>query len=334
MVFVIFVLAVVIYLFVGFYRSVMQTVGELRTAAKGMVQGNKPEEQIVLTSQDELSEVVHAFNDVAGALVEANQEIMSLNDRLKAENLRMSAELEVTRRLQQMILPRDEELSQVSGLDIAGFMQPAAEVGGDYYDVLQQDGKVKIGIGDVTGHGLESGMVMIMAQTAVRTLLANGETDSVRLLNTVNQIIYDNTRRMQSHKNMTLMLLDYEAGMLRLSGQHEDLIIVRQDGRVEPIDTFDLGFPLGIESDISSFVAETNVQLESGDIAVLYTDGISEAMNLKNQQYGLAQMHEVIRQHRAHTASEIRHAVIDNLKQHIGEQIVFDDITLLVLKQQ
>jgi len=103
-------------------------------------------------------------------LAEANQEISALNEKLKAENFRLSAELEVTKQLQQMILPKQEELDSIEGLDIAGFMEPADEVGGDYYDVLQQDGRVKIGIGDVTGHGLESGVLMLMVQTAVRTL--------------------------------------------------------------------------------------------------------------------------------------------------------------------
>ncbi|NJL43050.1 MAG: SpoIIE family protein phosphatase, partial [Pseudanabaena sp. SU_2_4] len=149
----------------------------------------------------------------------------------------MSAELDVTRQLQQMILPKDAELKLIEGLDIAGFMEPAAEVGGDYYDVLQHNGKVMIGIGDVTGHGLASGVVMIMAQTAVRTLLAVGETDPVKFLSALNQAIYGNTRRMESYKNMTLALLDYESGVLSLSGQHEELIIVRNNGKIERFDT-------------------------------------------------------------------------------------------------
>ena len=74
----------------------------------------------------------------------------------------MSAELEATRRrLQQMMLPRDDDTRQIANLDISGFMEPAAEVGGDYYDVISKDGRVVFGIGDVTGHGLESGVIAI-----------------------------------------------------------------------------------------------------------------------------------------------------------------------------
>lgn len=294
-----------------------------------------------------ISESARAITDAQGQLVryegtviditqrkQAELAVEQLTHRLQDENLRMRAELSVTRQLQQMLLPTELELNAVNGLDIAGFMEPAAEVGGDYYDVMQQNGKVSISIGDVTGHGLESGVVMIMAQTAVRTLLANGETDARKLLSVVNRIIYDNTRRMRSGKNMTLALLEYDAGSLRLMGQHEELIIVRQDGTVEAIDTLDLGFPLGLEADISAFVSETHLHLRPGEVVVLYTDGITEAMNLQNQQYGLKSMYKVLQENREHTAKEIRQAVIQNLMQHIGNQRVFDDITLVVIKRK
>lgn len=117
-------------------------------------------------------------------LAKANRQITALNRQLQAENLRMSAELDVARQIQQMILPKPEELEAVPQLDIAGFMEPAAEVGGDYYDVLynvlHEEGVVTIGIGDVTGHGLESGILMLMTQTAVRTLQELRESDPVR----------------------------------------------------------------------------------------------------------------------------------------------------------
>ena len=96
----------------------------------------------------------------------ASAEINALNQRLRSENLRMGAELEVTRRLQQMVLPKAHELAAIEHLDIACLMEPASEVGGGYYDVLQHNGCVKIGIGDITGHGLESGVLMLMVQMA------------------------------------------------------------------------------------------------------------------------------------------------------------------------
>ena len=268
------------------------------------------------------------------ALTQAHAEIVTLNQQLKSENLRMGAELAVTRRLQEMVLPREAELQAILPLDIAGFMQSAEEVGGDYYDVVQHNGKIRIGIGDVTGHGLESGVLMLMAQTAVRTLIANGEEDPIKLLNTINKTLYDNTRRMKSHKNMTLSLLQYEMGVLNLSGQHEDMIVLRTDGAIESIDTFDLGFPLGLEKDISAFVAQTNIQLNPEDVAVLYTDGITEAMNMQKEQYGLDRFHQVLQNNRDRSAIEIQQQVIFDVMEFIGEQRVFDDITLLILKRR
>ncbi len=326
-------LALVIYLFVSFYRTVMQTVFVLDEAAKKMASGNL-DHKIILDNRDELGQVVGAFNKIADALVGANQEITVLNDRLKAENMRMSAELDVTRKIQQMLLPKDRELKEVIGLDIAGFMEAAEEVGGDYYDVLQHKGRVKIGIGDVTGHGLESGVLMIMVQTAVRTLLAYNEADPVRFLSAINSVIYDNVQRMKSDKNASLALLDYQQGMLKLSGQHEEMIVVRCNGSVERFDTIDLGFPIGLDADIAEFVAEKSVQLYSGDVVVLYTDGITEAENMEKLLYGLERLIEVIEINWQRSAAEIRQAVIKDVRSHIGEQKVFDDITLLVLKQK
>lgn len=254
--------------------------------------------------------------------------------RLEAENLRLSTELDIARRLQQMLLPTEEELSQMNELEIAGFMKPAKEVGGDYYDVLQHAGKVKIGIGDITGHGLESGVLMLMVQTAVRTLLTHQETDSVKFLNTINRTIYDNLQRMRCDKNLTLALVDYHKGVLTLSGQHEQMIVVRSSGSLEQIDTIDLGFPIGLTEDISDFVAEARVQLNPGDVVVLYTDGITEAEDIHGVQYGLDRLCDVVKKYWQSSANDIRQAVIDELQQHIGEQKVYDDITLLVLKQK
>lgn len=267
-------------------------------------------------------------------LARANEEITLLNQQLQSENLRMGAELAITRQIQQMVLPKDHELDQIEGLEIAGFMEPADEVGGDYYDVLHDNGAVKIGIGDITGHGLESGMLMLMVQTAVRTLLSTQETDSVRFLSTLNRVIYDNVQRMNCDRSLTLALLDYEAGQLRLSGQHEEVLVVRGNGEIESINTMTLGFPVGLVEDITDFITHTHIHLQPGDGVVLYTDGITEAANETHELYGIERLCQVISQHWQRSAVEIRQAVIDDVRRHIGQQKVFDDITLLIVKQR
>jgi len=255
---------------------------------------------------------------------------------LREENLRMTAELNVSRQLQQMLLPKKEELEQITDLDIAGFMEPAEEVGGDYYDVLYHGRQVLIGIGDVTGHGLESGALAIMVQSAICTLLASyQQLESVKFLSALNQMVYHNMNRMKIEKNMTLALLSYQQGQLVLTGQHEEIIVVRAGGQLEFIDTVDLGFIIGFNQDLIDYIAETQINLNYGDLVVLYTDGITEARNTaRKEMYGLERLGKIIQQNRQQTAYEIKQAVIDDVYQFIGEQKLFDDITLLVLKQK
>lgn len=267
-------------------------------------------------------------------LASANAQVTALNAQLESENVRMGSELDVTRRLQLMLLPGAAELRAIAGLEIAGYMQPAVEVGGDYYDVLQHEGRVKISIGDVTGHGLESGVLMVMTQAIVRALLTSGETDHVRFLTVLNHALFGNVQRMGSDKNLTLCLLDYAAGEVKLSGQHEEMIVVRRDGAVERVNTIDLGFPIGLVDEIAEFVGQTTVRLQTGDGVVLYTDGITEAENMADEQYGVERLCEVVRRHWAHSAETIKEAVVTDVRRHIGQQTVYDDITLVVAKQR
>ncbi|WP_449420079.1 SpoIIE family protein phosphatase [Phormidium nigroviride] len=253
---------------------------------------------------------------------------------LRAENFRMAKELDMLRQMQQMILPTSDELDAIEGLEIAGFMEPADEVGGDYYDVLYVDGVVTIGIGDVTGHGLESGILMVMTQTAVRTLKEIRELDPVKFLAALNRTIYKNVTRMNSEKNLTLVILTYTKGRVSISGQHEETLVVRKGGHVERINTMNLGFPIGLDEEILEFINHTTIELKEGDGIVLYTDGIPEAYNIQKKQYGLEKLCEVISQNWDGSAEEIKQAIIDDLKEFIGLQKVFDDITLVVIKQQ
>ncbi len=282
-------------------------------------------------------------NELMTELEENNQKLLEyinnlrqttlLKEQLSQENLRMGSELDVLKEMQQLILPKPEELEQIKDLDIAGFMEPAEEVGGDYYDVLYTDGVVTIAIGDVTGHGLESGILMVMTQTAVRTLQGMKEKDPVRFLDTLNQAIYDNIQRMESEKNLTLAILNYSNHQISISGQHEEMIVFRKGGKIERIDTMDLGFPIGLHDEITDFIDHHFVDLETGDGIVLYTDGITEAKNINKQQYGIERLCEITSLYWERSATEIKEEIIKDVYQHIGEQKVFDDITLVVLKQ-
>src|SRR5690606_29652725 len=138
---------------------------QLGDAARRL-QGGDYSVRVAIPTLDEVGAVGRAFNSMAEEIRQhtenleqmvaqrteelgvANQRILALNAQLKDENSRLGAELDVARRVQSMVLPNPGELAGVVGLDIAAYMQPADEVGGDYYDVLTSEGQVKIGIGD------------------------------------------------------------------------------------------------------------------------------------------------------------------------------------------
>lgn len=329
---------VLLQLFIGVISITTMTV--LSIVTENQTANQIISKQVQIT-QDALTKLDHLNKNLEKIVEErtleikqANLEITKLNHKLKADNIRMSSELEITRRLQNMILPTPIELEQIKELDIAGIMEPADEVGGDYYDVLSHHSITKIGIGDVTGHGLESGVIMIMVQTAIRTLMLHGETDQTKFLTTINQTIYENVKRMQSDRNLSLILLDYYNNTLSLSGQHESVIIARQNGTIEEIDTDPYGFPIGLTDDISEFISELKIPLSRGEVVVLYTDGIVEAINSQKQQYGIDRLKRIVGQNYHKTSAQIRESIITDLHEHIGDYKIFDDITLVVIKRK
>jgi serine phosphatase RsbU (regulator of sigma subunit) len=191
-----------------------------------------------------------------------------------------------------------------------------------------------VSIGDVTGHGLESGVLAIMVQTAIRCLSYSKFTNIKDFFTVLNRTILDNIERMNSDKHLTLSVVEYNQGVLKISGQHESLILVRSTGEINCIDTLDLGFPIGLDRDVGDFFGQLELSLNPGDVAVLYTDGITEAENLDKVHYGLDRLCTIIQRDRHQSADEITTAIIADLKHHIGTQRIYDDITLVVLKRK
>jgi sigma-B regulation protein RsbU (phosphoserine phosphatase) len=292
--------------------------------------------RVTAAGNDELHRLASSINVLLEALQKREAEIVHLNARLSAENRSMETKLAIARRLQQALLPMATEIETAAafGLDIAGYMLPADAVGGDYYDVLVGNSAVRLAIGDVTGHGVESGIVSIMVQTAIRTMQEMGENDPRRFLQVLNQVLYKNSQRLQEDKNLTLTVLEYEAGSLRLFGQHEDVVIVRNNGDVEFIDTRDLGFPLGLVEDIEEWVKVCSLSLFPGDVVVLYSDGITEAENAQKECFGLRRLVALVQLHRQENVATICAQVIQALEQYVGAMPLDDDVTLLILKQK
>jgi serine phosphatase RsbU (regulator of sigma subunit) len=174
---------------------------------------------------------------------------------------------------------------------------------------------------------------MLMVQTAVRSLLETEQLSLSQLLIILNRIIYKNLQRMKVEKNLTLSLLDYQNGQLQLTGQHEEVLVVRQSGEVERIDTLNFGFMVGVLEEIGDWVSDFQLQLQAGDGIVLYTDGITEAFNPSNKAYGVERLSAMVSSHWHKTAEQIIEAIITDVLQHIDSQKVSDDLTLLVIKR-
>lgn len=278
-------------------------------------------------------------------LESANRAITELNERLKDENLRMGAELDITRRLQIMALPTDLELqNKHPSLDLAGYMQPAERVGGDLYDALCAEGRLIFAVGDVTDHGLESGVVMLQTMAAGRALFEAGKNISemrepAHYLTALNRTVCGLTRRLDNDKNLTYSIIDYQrresGGTLTICGQHEEVLLCRADGNVERLDTQDLGFPLGLIDDIDEMVSTREIEVQPGDIILLYTDGVTEAEDPEGKLYGSDRLVASLKAY-AHlpTAGEIRAALIDDLNKFIQGATVQDDISLFVIKHR
>ncbi len=308
--------------------------------------------RVSIPTRDEVGAVGVAFNKMAEEMRDhtenlerlvrdrtreverANEEITALNAKLKGENLRLGAELDVARQIQMMVLPEAGELGAIQRIEIAGFMRPADEVGGDYYDVLQSGSRIKVGIGDVTGHGLESGVLMLMVQSIARALQENGGGDPKAFLDVLNRAVYKNIERAGTDKHLSLAFLDYEDNRITISGQHEEVIVVRNTGEVERIDTVDLGFPIGLESDIRDFVGTHAFDFGRGDIVVLHTDGVTEAESPDGRLFGVDALCESASRYRHGSADDVKAGIISDLMAHIGTQKIHDDITLVVMRHR
>ncbi|MDJ0763635.1 MAG: SpoIIE family protein phosphatase [Myxococcota bacterium] len=157
-------------------------------------------------------------------------------------------------------------------------MTPADEVGGDYYDIINAGNRAWIIIGDVSGHGVPAGLVMMMAQTAIRTALdQNPALSPSELLTVINGTIRENIQLMRENKYMTLTAFAvHDNGTFHFAGLHQDVLIYRaQSQSIEIIETN--GMWLGIVEDMHGMLDDHQLHLNVNDAVLLFTDGITEA---------------------------------------------------------
>jgi hypothetical protein len=248
---------------------------------------------------------------------------------LTHHGLRTARELEIAKRIQTSILPRQ---TGVQSLEISASMMPATEVGGDYYDVIPVGDGAWIGIGDVAGHGVQAGLIMLMVQSVVASATkTRPDATPSELWNALNDVLFDNIRsRMRSDEHVTFSLMRYTAdGRLVFAGAHEDVLICRADtGKCEQIRT--PGTWLGAFEKMGSATVDSTATLRKGDVMVLYTDGITEACNAEGELFGPRRLAEVIERSRSLPTEAIRQQIVDAVTRWMDTQD--DDVTVLVLR--
>lgn len=247
--------------------------------------------------------------------------------RQRAEREQLQKETQIAQKIQTAILPVD---MSVEGLELAALMLPATEVGGDYYDVLPTDCGCLIGIGDVTGHGLLAGLVMLMIQGIVAGMVAiDARATPKRLVVALNRALFENVRhRLNREEHATLLLVRYDRdGSLIFAGHHEEIILCRaKTARCERLATN--GFWLAAAPDIESLTSDSHARLDDGDLIVLYTDGVVEAMSAQGEAFGVERLCAVIESHRGRPVKEICAAAVQAVRDWSPPQA--DDISILV----
>jgi PAS domain S-box-containing protein len=255
------------------------------------------------------------------------QEIMM---KTAVEKAKHDEEMEIARRMQTSILPRNPSLPN---LEISATMIPADDVGGDYYDVRPTlDGGGLITIGDVSGHGLNAGLVMLMMQSAAHAIAVAREfTSPSELLSLLNRVMYDNVAtRLQRDEYVTLCVLRYsQNGDVIFAGAHQDILLLRaQTRRVERVGT--VGPWVGVREHIRAIALDSVIRLHNGDTLILFTDGIIEAMNEAGDLFDLPRLCDAIEQMQDGTPEQIRDHVIAKVREFTTKQD--DDMTLLVAR--
>jgi hypothetical protein len=241
-------------------------------------------------------------------------------------------ELELARRLQTEALPR---VVSLPGFQVAGTMVPASQVGGDFYDILRGPGSDPhfwLLVGDVSGHGLEAGLIVLMAQAAAQaTLRAAPTVGPKQLVARINEVLHENIRKRMSRDDfMTLMAMRHDgAGCFRFAGGHLPVFIARRDGSVTSIDH---GGPwCGVVPAIEHQLVEHEVRLGEGDLLCLITDGITEARGRDGQLFGEERLLEELRATVSLAPDEALSRLLDKIRAFAATQE--DDMTAILLKR-
>jgi serine phosphatase RsbU (regulator of sigma subunit)/putative methionine-R-sulfoxide reductase with GAF domain len=261
----------------------------------------------------------------------ANQTAIAVeSDRLTreaAEQERLARELEVAQQIQASFLP--ESPPTLPGWEVAAHWRSARSVGGDFYDFLRlPNGQLGLVIADVADKGIPAALFMALSRTLLRTTALTGR-DPARALERANELILSDARS-DLFVTVFYAAIDTATGqMLFSSGGHNPPLLVRADGQVESLRC--RGIALGVLEGIQ--LQEKETTLAPGDMLVMYTDGVTEAMDPDEEEFGVERLAEIAAENRHKSAAEILADVDAAVTNFAAGQPQFDDLTLVIARR-
>jgi serine phosphatase RsbU (regulator of sigma subunit) len=248
-----------------------------------------------------------------------------------AQRERFLKELEIARSVQQRFLP--QSVPQFPHLDIACICRPAMEVGGDYYDFIR-DGNRSLGIliGDVSGKGVSAAFYMTMVKGIIKTL-ARSTLAPKKMLTEMNTIFYENVPR-EVFISIVYGLFDLEKKTLTFARAGHNPIIVRKSSSQQPEMLNSKGLAIGLEKGklFPDTIEEITLPIESGDLFVFFTDGISESKNLRGDEFGEDNLQRVIAESVNSSAQMLLDTITQKVSRFAGTAVQHDDFTMVVVK--
>jgi sigma-B regulation protein RsbU (phosphoserine phosphatase) len=247
-----------------------------------------------------------------------------------AQRERLNREVEIAREVQERLFP--QKLPPVRGLDYAGHCRPALGVGGDYYDFLAlPHGQLGIAIGDVSGKGIAAALMMASLQASLRSEATRAPENLAAAVGNINRLVYEAS---SSNRYATFFYGQYSPAEGRfdyVNAGHNAPMLFRRGGsddtlvRLEPGGTV-----VGLLEDAQYL--QGSVRLRPGDVLVAFTDGISEAMNLDDEEWGEERLLEAIQTSRGASAQELLKHLFEAATRFAGAAPQHDDMTLVVLR--
>jgi serine phosphatase RsbU (regulator of sigma subunit) len=244
-----------------------------------------------------------------------------------AEKERLQSEIAIAAEIQRNLLPASGPA--YNGVSFSAHFEPTASIGGDYYDVFRMgEARLAVAIGDVSGHGLSTGIVMAMVKAAMTTLIEEG-ADETSLFRRLNQLVYRSTER-RAFMTLAFTVFDLAHGTIRHTNAGHIYPYILRRGHDLPIPIEGPSLPLGVRTELAVHTTETS--LHEGDTIVYLSDGIVEAQDENGEPLGFDQLERLLTGREDATADEIRNAILDAVARHSGSRPADDDRTVMVIR--